>query len=169
MKIAHSDAITCRTCDLAHPSNGVVAWCTRDSQWKEADKPRTGCDTRRAKRKGDPWTTDEVRTLTDLWPEHGNSWSGWGEYLPGRTYDAIAVRASQMGLVRTSGGNGVSVDELIGDARPCPFCGERPREQFRNGYWGVFCDNAKCPAYSVLAVARSHEYAVAHWNIRRGI
>ena len=46
------------------------------------------------------WTEEELATLREHYPEHGPSWRGWRELLPGRTRDAIQIRASYDGCAR---------------------------------------------------------------------
>lgn len=45
-----------------------------------------------------PWSDAERWTLAALWDGHGKWWDGWAKALPGRTPDAIADKASEMGL-----------------------------------------------------------------------
>ena len=47
---------------------------------------------------GKRWTPDEVRALTDHYPDHGRRWSGWAERLPGRTERQIYNKAYRMGI-----------------------------------------------------------------------
>lgn len=47
---------------------------------------------------GRPWTTKEIETLRECHEEHGISWDGWAEALPGRSMEAIRQRASKLGL-----------------------------------------------------------------------
>lgn len=46
------------------------------------------------------WTEEELATLRKYYPEHGPSWFRWRELLPGRTRDAIQIRASHEGCVQ---------------------------------------------------------------------
>ena len=45
-----------------------------------------------------PWSDAERWVLASLWDGHGKWWDGWAKALPGRTPDAIADKASEMGL-----------------------------------------------------------------------
>ena len=46
------------------------------------------------------WDARETATLLALYPPHGPDWDGWAEALPGRTRDAICVKARRMGVHR---------------------------------------------------------------------
>lgn len=47
---------------------------------------------------GREWTDGEIAALARHYREHGPSWEGWGDVLPGRSTGSIAVKASAMGL-----------------------------------------------------------------------
>lgn len=44
------------------------------------------------------WSEAELSSLSEHYLEHGPSWSGWAELLPGRTRNAIAEKAMRGGL-----------------------------------------------------------------------
>ena len=50
------------------------------------------------------WTEEELATLRKYYPEHGPSWFRWRELLPGRTRDAIQLRASKDGCLQRKAG-----------------------------------------------------------------
>lgn len=45
-----------------------------------------------------PWSKEETEALRLYYPEHGPSWDGWEELLPGRTQGSIRTRAGLLGL-----------------------------------------------------------------------
>lgn len=48
---------------------------------------------------GANWTDEELAALREHYHNHGPSWDGWSELLPGRNKDAIAVMAHRIGVV----------------------------------------------------------------------
>lgn len=46
------------------------------------------------------WTKEEIATLRKYYPDHAAKWAGWAELLPGRTAQAIQIRASIQGIRR---------------------------------------------------------------------
>lgn len=44
------------------------------------------------------WSREEDALLATHFPEHGSSWDGWGELLPGRSKHSIASRAIKLGI-----------------------------------------------------------------------
>ena len=44
------------------------------------------------------WTERELDALRRHYPTHGAKWEGWADWLPGRTANAINIKASQCGV-----------------------------------------------------------------------
>jgi len=44
------------------------------------------------------WTERELAALRRHYPNHGAKWDGWAAWLPGRTANAISIKASQCGV-----------------------------------------------------------------------
>ena len=44
------------------------------------------------------WTERELAALRRHYPTHGAKWEGWADWLPGRTANAINIKASQCGV-----------------------------------------------------------------------
>lgn len=69
------------------------------------------------------WTDLEDEVIVRYYPEHGLSWDGWGELLPGRTAQAISARASKIG-VRSANRSASSsrARAAAADGRRCGDC-----------------------------------------------
>ena len=51
-----------------------------------------------ADRRSTDWVEGEDDALRELYPVHGRHWPGWAVELPGRTPNAIALRANGLGV-----------------------------------------------------------------------
>lgn len=54
-----------------------------------------------------PWSAEEDAFLIEN-REHGKDWDGWGEGLPGRSWDAVKLRARRIGTSIGRGGHGAA-------------------------------------------------------------
>lgn len=71
------------------------------------------------------WTGAELEALRAHFPHHGPGWDGWAEALPGRTWQAIRLKAGRLGLCR-DGRRPRRVPEPACDPAPTPDPCEGP-------------------------------------------
>lgn len=48
------------------------------------------------------WTEEEEEIVRREWPDHGETWDGWDQLLPGRSRAAIRGAAHRMHVLRAS-------------------------------------------------------------------
>lgn len=113
---------------------------------------------------GRAWTDEELVALGSFYPEHGASWDGWEDVLPGRTQRAIAMCAFKHHIRHLD-----ASEPEEPTIRPCPFCGAMPSvghaEHRGRMWWRIWCDNARCGT-NVESIADSLERAAANWDRR---
>lgn len=89
---------------------------------------------------GREWTDGELASLVKHYREHGPSWEGWADVLPGRSTSSIAVKASAMGLTKrkarrwTEGEERALLAMIVGASREL---GRSPMSVIRHGEYLV--------------------------------